>query len=246
MVVPLWNPCLQRITEIGHEALLHASSDHTFKVVGEAFGRSGQNVSVYVRQCHTQRPALTERSTPVFIGIDEISLAKGKGKYRFVMYDLSVPWRPQLFLMHESRRKEEVIMLLNQLPRPEQVMAVAIDMWKGYKTAIETALPEAIVVIDAFHVIQASTRALGDVRKNVQKSLTKEQRIALKQDKELFSEPIEDLTPEQQERRNQWETTSPELAQAIRLHQTLRALYRCGEALEVAWENVGLFLGTVP
>ncbi|MEI3612453.1 ISL3 family transposase [Pseudogracilibacillus sp. SO30301A] len=183
--------------------------------------------------------------------MDEISLAKGKGKYRLVMYDLSIPWRPQLFLMHESRRKDEVIKLLQELPQPEHVLAVAIDMWRGYKTAVQAVPPETIVVIDAFHVIQASTKALSDVRKDVQKSLSKEQRDALKKDKELLAESPEELTEEQQESLKHWEEASPELAQSIFLHQKLRALYRCDdleEALEllVEWEEKVLAFSLEP
>ncbi|MEI3613639.1 transposase [Pseudogracilibacillus sp. SO30301A] len=174
----------QRITEIGHEALLYTTSDRTFKAVGEAFDRSGQNVRIHVLKYYSEQSDLAERSTPPLIGMDEISLAKGKGNYRLVMYDLTIPWRPQLFLMHESRREDEVIKLLQELPQPERMLAVAIAMWRGYKTAVQAVLPEAIVVIDAFHVIQASTKAVGDVRKDVQKSLSKEQRDALKRDKE--------------------------------------------------------------
>ncbi|MEI3612649.1 hypothetical protein [Pseudogracilibacillus sp. SO30301A] len=116
-----WLKPYQRITEIGHEALLYATADCTFKAVGEAFGRSGQNVRIHVLKHYSEQPDLTERSTPTLIGMDEISLAKGKGKYRLVLYDLSIPWRPQLFLMHENRRKEEVIKLLHELSHPERI-----------------------------------------------------------------------------------------------------------------------------
>ena len=238
-----WLQPFQRITETGHKALLLATSDRTFKAVGEAYGRSGQNVKGHLlRHCSENQVPVHKQVTPVFMGIDEISLAKGKGKDRLVIYDLSIPWRPQLFRMHQSRLKEEVTSILKSLPHPERIIGIAIDMWDGYKTAIETALPHVMIVIDAFHVIQASTRALDKVRKNVQLSLTKEQRKALKQDKELFSEPMDELTPEQQERLQKWEKAYPELAQAIRLHQKLRTLYRCRdfeEALNhlIAWEE---------
>ena len=233
----------QRMTEGGNLALLYATSDRTFQAVGEVFERSGQNVKVHLMHhfMDTQFD-LQERATPVFMGIDEISLAKGKGKFRLVVYDLPVPWRPQLFLMHERRRKEEVISILQNLSHPERVIGIAIDMWEGYKTAIETALPHVYVVIDAFHLIQASTKRLDEVRIEVQKSLNKEQRLALKQDKELFSKPIEDLSEEEHERLKFWQKTVPELALAIHLHQKLRGLYRCNdfeEALNhlVEWEK---------
>lgn len=140
----------QRLTEIGHQTLLNATADRTFKAVGEAFGRSGQNVGVHVRNYYSDLPELPERSTSKLIGIDEISLAKGKGKYRLVVYDLSVPWRPQLFYMHESRLKEEVISILNKLSDPDQVTAVAMDMWKGYKTAVEEVLPMSPLLLTHF------------------------------------------------------------------------------------------------
>ncbi|QDI90166.1 hypothetical protein EPH95_02420 [Salicibibacter halophilus] len=175
----------QRMSVIAKQSLIFATADRTFKSVGEAFDRSGQHIGVHARACHGEHPAISDRSTPALIGLDEISLAKGKGKYRLVMYDLSVPWRPQLFELHESRRKEAVMDLFNQLSQPEQVIAVAIDMWRPYQTAIKAALPQAIVVIDAFHVIQASTHALDDVRKSVQHVLTKEERVALKRRQRL-------------------------------------------------------------
>lgn len=46
---------------------------------------------------------------------------------------------------------------------------------------------------------------MGEVRKVVHKSLSKEQRDALKRDKDLFAEVFEDLTKEQQDQLEQWE-----------------------------------------
>jgi len=201
--------------------MLYAADDATFKSVGEDFGRSGQNVKIHV--CHAcselQDNYLSSRTTPVFIGINEISLAKGKGSYRLVIYDLTVPWHPELLHIHESRKKEDVISLLHKFSHPERVIAVAIDMWEPYKVAIEAALPHVYVVIDAFHVIQASTKALEEVRKKVQTTFSKELSLVLKNDKELFAKPIEDLTEEEHQRLKVWEKLTPDLAQAVSLHQ---------------------------
>jgi len=60
-------------------------------------------------------------------------------------------------------------------------------MWEPYKLAIESALPHVYIVIDAFHLIQASTKALDGVRKTVQTKLNKEQALAMKLDSEKFS-----------------------------------------------------------
>jgi transposase len=239
-----WLFPFQRLTEPGKVALLYAAADGTFQTVGEDFGRSGQNVKVHVRRYYDQVIGHGHQTgtTPAFLGIDEISLAKGKGSYRLVVYDLTVPWRPQLFRMHDSRKKDEVIALLRQFASPERIIGIAIDMWEPYKLAIETALPHVHIVIDAFHLIQASTKALDDVRKSVQTKLNKEQALAMKQEKELFAKPIEELTEEERIRLKAWETAIPELAKAISLHQKLRGLYRSqdfddGLALLADWEK---------
>lgn len=83
-----WLKRYQRITDTGHQALLYATADRTFKAVGEAFDRSGQNVRIHVLENYLEQPDLAERSTPPLIGIDEMSLAKGKGKYRLGKYFL--------------------------------------------------------------------------------------------------------------------------------------------------------------
>ncbi len=239
-----WLSPYQRLTDTGKAALLYATADGTFQAVGEDFGRSGQNVKVHLRRNSTlmEMNDLQDRTTPAFLGIDEISLAKGKGSYRLVVYDLTVPWRPQLALIHNTRKKEDVISILGQFSHPERIIGIAIDMWEPYKTAIENALPHVLVVIDAFHLIQASTKALDEVRKQAQSKLSKEQALALKQDKELFTKNIEDMTPEEMERLQTWQAAVPELAQALSLHQKLRALYRCRDfeealTLLVEWES---------
>lgn len=242
-----WLKPYQRLTEHGRTALLYAAADGTFQAVGEDFGRSGQNVKVHVRQHfnETRTDDHSGQTTPVFLGIDEISLAKGKGSYRLVIYDQTVPWRPELFCIHENRKKEDVIEILQQFPHPERIIGIAIDMWKPYKTAIETALPDVLVVVDAFHVIQASTKALEEVRKQEQARLSKKQSLALKQDKELFAKPLEDLTEEEQERLKNWQQLLPKLALAVSLHQKLRTLYRCRDfeealSLLAEWEGAVL------
>jgi len=65
---------------------------------------------------------------------------------------------------------------------------------------------------------------------------------SMKQEKDLFAKPIEELSAEEKERLEAWEKAIPELAKAISLHQKLRALYRCRDfedalALLADWEN---------
>jgi transposase len=144
-----------------------------------------------------------------------------------------------------------VISILQQFSHPERITAIAIDMWDPYKIAIETALPHARVVIDAFHVIQASTRALDEIGKQVQKKLDKKQSLALKKEKELFTKAVEESSEEERERLPFWKDAVPELVQAISLHQKLRSLYRLHDFEEalthlVEWESAVLATSLEP
>lgn len=65
--------------------------------------------------------------------------------------------------------------------------------------------------MDTFHVIQASTKTLEEVRKQAQSKLSRQEALALKQDKEIFAKPLEDLTEEEQERFKRWQQIIPEL-----------------------------------
>ncbi len=48
----------------------------------------------------------------------------------------------------------------------------ALDPFRGYATALRTSLPDAVRVLDAFHVIRLGFAAVDDVRRRVQQEST--------------------------------------------------------------------------
>jgi len=60
--------------------------------------------------------------------------------------------------------------------QPEQwragIAVAALDPFRGYATALLTSLPDAIRVLDAFHVIRLGFAAVDDVRRRVQQQST--------------------------------------------------------------------------
>ncbi len=50
----------------------------------------------------------------------------------------------------------------------EQVRVAALDPFRGYASALSAALPDAVRVLDAFHVTRLGLAALDDVRRRVQ------------------------------------------------------------------------------
>jgi transposase len=53
-----------------------------------------------------------------------------------------------------------------------QVMTAALDPYRGYASALRTALPHAVRVLDAFHVVRLGFAAVDDVRRRIQQELT--------------------------------------------------------------------------
>jgi transposase len=54
----------------------------------------------------------------------------------------------------------------------KQVRVAALDPFRGYATALSTSLPQAVRVLDAFHVTRLGFAAVDDVRRRVQQDST--------------------------------------------------------------------------
>ncbi len=99
----------------------------------------------------------------------------GKGdKYVTVIIDLtgvrdgSGPAR--LLDMVEGRSKQAFKTWLAARPKAwrDAVEVVAMDGFTGFKTATSEELPEAVAVLDPFHVVRLAGAALGQCRRRVQ------------------------------------------------------------------------------
>jgi len=52
------------------------------------------------------------------------------------------------------------------------IEVAALDPFRGYANALRTTLPQATVVLDAFHVVRLGFAAVDDVRRRVQQEST--------------------------------------------------------------------------
>src|SRR3954453_9670818 len=50
------------------------------------------------------------------------------------------------------------------------VETAALDPFRGYANAIRDGLPDAVAVLDAFHVVRLGTQVLDEVRRRVQQT----------------------------------------------------------------------------
>jgi transposase len=90
-----------------------------------------------------------------YLGIDEKSFLKGQS-YVSILYDLT---GSRVLEVTQERTEESATALVKTVPeevRPN-IKAVAVDMWEPFLNAARTALPEADIVHDKYHIVSHLT-----------------------------------------------------------------------------------------
>lgn len=159
-------------------------------------------------------------TTPIILGIDEAHLNKNM---RAVYTDII---GRKVLDIQPSRKKSDVKAFLNKLPNKYDIEVVTIDMWRYYKEAVYEVLPNAMVIVDKFHVIQLVTKALESERKAFRATLDAKRRSKLLKERFLLLRNHEDL-----EARDIWKleiifAEFPQLKLAYELKEQFRQIYK--------------------
>lgn len=121
--------------------------------------------------------------------------------------------------MIDSHQQEDIIKALEQQPLAvrEKIEEVSVDMWGGFPKVVEKVFPNAVVVIDRFHVMKAVNEELNKIRRQAGIFDRGSKFILLKNGK--------DLTPEQTEKLGQLLQRSKRLEKAYRWKEEFRTIY---------------------
>jgi transposase len=173
------------------------------------------------------------------LGIDEIALIKGQGKYCAVLIDLD---KSELLAILPSRKQEDIRKVLMEWGSQvlEQIEEVSIDLWQGYKNLVTEMMPNAQVVADRFHVMVQINKELDIARKrekrNVENAIKSSKNEQEKVEKERILEGLnkskyvllkngEDLNDEQKIKLNQVKQVSPSLKIMYELKEKIRRIF---------------------
>jgi transposase len=97
------------------------------------------------------------------LGIDEISLVKGQGKFIVVLVDLDTG--KLVGLVKEKKKKSiEEVLLSWGTEILQQIEEVSMDMEKMYKSVAEKLCPNAVITVDRFHVAKILHEELNQGR----------------------------------------------------------------------------------
>lgn len=134
------------------------------------------------------------------IGVDEIQYGKGH-KYLTVVYQLDAGMRRLLFV-GRKRTKKTLLRIFHDFGKEHcaALKFVCSDMWKPYLTVIAKKAPQALNILDRFHIVSHLNKAVNQVRVDEVKRLKDEgyDEQVLRHTKYCFLKNPENLTPKQQ------------------------------------------------
>ncbi len=113
--------------------------------------------------------------TPEFIGIDEIKVKK-LGELT-VITDID---HRTLYDILQGRNQKSLTEYFMELRDREKVKWVCSDMYRPFEKSIGDAMPNARWAIDHFHVVMKANEAVDAVRRELQKDMSKKDRIKTK------------------------------------------------------------------
>lgn len=209
----------RRITKRCVDYIEKQALRQTFTRIADSIGIDEKTVRLIVAE-HLERVNKTYRIVaPDILGIDEIHLIK---QPRAVFTDIG---RKKLIDMLPNRNVELVKQWLSTLPHKEHVKYVAIDMWRGYKNAVNAILPNAQVVIDKFHVVRMANQAVDTVRKQQQNKLTKKGRVSYKRGAYILRKRNHNLSDKQWLALDGWLKNEPTIEQAYNAKESYYSIF---------------------
>lgn len=108
------------------------------------------------------------------IGVDEVQWKQGH-KYQTVVYQID-QFRKRLLWVGPDRTAKTLLQFFRFLGkgRSEGIQFVCSDMWQAYRKVIAKKIPQAIHVLDRFHIVQRISKAIDKVRAEETKRLKAE------------------------------------------------------------------------
>ncbi len=185
-----------------------------------------------------------------WLAFDEIALRKGHQQYALI---ISAPEEKRILAVLEGRTKEHLVAWLRETwtaAQRQQVEVITIDMWDGYFSAAIENLPQAMIVIDRFHVEKNLLESMSKLRRQLQQRLPEPEKQALKGVRWLLVSNYDDLEEEQKQLLDEALEHCPELALCHYLKEEFRDWYEEEEELESAdkrlaeWEEQAVSLGS--
>lgn len=193
-----WCEGKNQLTHVYRLFLANWAKKLSWKEVAITFKTSWE--SVYRAVTHVVEYGLQHRDLSQIeaIGVDEIQFGKGH-KYLTLVYQLD-EGRKRLLYIGRKRSVKSLLGFFRMVGKTqyERIQYVCSDMWKPYLKVIRKKLPNALHILDRFHIVAALNKAVDEVRREeVKKMGAQGYEPILKNSKYCFLKRKENLTPTQ-------------------------------------------------
>lgn len=180
---------------------------------------------------------------PEVLSIDEFKGSAGGQKYQTI---LTSPEKHKILDILPNRFESDLIAYFQQFEDRSAVKYFVSDMNPHFRSVAKTCFPDAVIVVDRYHVVRLAVWAMERVRRNEQAKLSRKFRRYFKRSNSLLNKPIHELTEDDMNRLAQMFEISPRLADAYYMKNEFVKVMRCdssakGRALLLGWlESVGM------
>ncbi len=170
------------------------------------------------------------------IGVDEIHIRKGHN-YMTLVYQIDEGKR-RLLAIRPGRKIKTLMRCFRDLGPGtcSEIRFVCSDLWKAYLKVIAKRLPQAIHVLDKFHMVAHLHKAVDEVRREESTRLAKEgYEPILKKSKYCFLKRPENLTPNQELKLGELLQYNLKSLRAYPLKESFRALWEYESVRWAKW-----------
>ncbi len=177
----IWMPSIKGVdekrsmTDRAFLAISQKALSESFESVSAEYMVAPNTVKNTFQDFVKEKQSSLRFKTPVFLGLDEIKIKK-LGEVT-VITDLE---HRTLYDMILGRNQAQLTEYFKGLPDADKVLWVCTDMYRPFEKSIADAMPNASWVIDHFHLVAYANRAVDAVRVEIQKNMTKKNRIKTK------------------------------------------------------------------
>ena len=133
------------------------------------------------------------------IGVDEVAYSKGHN-YMTLVYQIDNGMKRLLFI-GKDRCEATLLNIFEDLGREkcEAIKVVCSDMWKPYLNVIAEKLPNALNILDRFHIVKELNEKVDKVRREETRKLKQDgYEPVLTNSRYCFLKRYENLTPKQE------------------------------------------------
>lgn len=182
------------------------------------------NISVPTVMRIFDKVSFLKPKLPKVVAIDEFKGNTWGEKYQCIITD---PVSHKVLDILPNRFTSTLSMYFRKFKNRDKVEFFISDMWKTYADIGNTYFKNAEYVIDKYHWIRQGFWAFERVRKDIQKTLSKEYRIYFKHSKRLLMKRYSLLEEEQKQQINVMLSISPTLSTAYYLKEDFLEILNC-------------------